>query len=77
MSVTTMNFGIVFQEYHVPAPTIKFGTHSFATMRFSWVLVTCILTISFQSTLRARWDPTFLTQKSPIWVLKCNPPSPA
>ncbi len=50
-----MNFGIVFYEFHLNSPKLKFGGKSINWLRFGWVLVCFMLTISFQSSLRARY----------------------
>ncbi len=49
-----MNFGIVFQEFHLDTPRAKLGRVSSEGLRLLWVVVSTLLMISFQSILRAR-----------------------
>ncbi len=50
-----MNIGIVFQEFHLKCPKVRFGGISANWLRILWVVVYYFLIISFQSLLRARY----------------------
>ncbi len=52
-SVFFMNLGIVCQEYRERPPPIKVGHFSTGSLRFLWIVATFLITISFQSILRA------------------------